>query len=361
MISLFINDRFHNRKVDFFNEVQVVLRFDSVASTFAFNYYFNPKNPDHKEMACVSHFHDVTVKFGDETLITGVLLQQRFSQSSTKQLASFGGYSRTGVLEDCTIPPSAYPLQSNGLSLAQIAQKVISTFNPKINLVVDSAVSGRANEVLAVSTSMEQQRIKQYLTELATQKNIILTHDELGNLVLTEAKKNQKPILSFDLSKPNPAGVEFDFDFNGQGMHSHITLMKQASIDGGNAGQNTIRNPYVVGSVTRPIVQNQSSGTDNDTGLAARQALSNELRNVKLNIKLDRWTVDGKIIRPGSTIEVIGNELFFFKKTTWFIEQVTFTGNERETTASINCVLPEVYTNEILESIFANINIHARI
>jgi prophage tail gpP-like protein len=359
MMQLFINDRFHNRKVDFFNEVQVNLKYDSVASTFSFLYYFNPKNPDHKEMACVSHFHDVTLKYNDETLITGVLLQQRFSHRATKQLASFGGYSRPGVLEDCTIDPNSYPLQSDGLSVASIARRVIAGFNPKIELVIDPAVSSRANEALSTSTALEQQRIKQYLTEIATQKQIIVSHDEFGNLLLTEATK-KKPILSFDLSQGSIPGVEFDFDFNGQGMHSHITLMKQASIDGGNAGQNTIRNPYVVGSVTRPVVQNQSSGNDNDTGLAARQALSSELRNIRLTVKLDRWTVDGKIIRPNNLIEIIDHELFFYKKTTWFIESVTLNGNETSETATLNCVLPEVYTYETPVSIFSGINIHPR-
>ncbi len=282
-----INDRITNRKVDYFNQFKLNLQHDSIASTFSFNFYFNPQNKDHKEMACVSHYHVATLEHNGELLLTGNVLSQVFNASNVKELAAIGGYSLPGVLEDCEIPTSLYPLQSDSLTLRQIAQKLIRPFGLK--LIVDPAVASKVDSVYDTSTASETQTIKGYLTELAAQKNVLLSHNEKGNLVFTTSKTKQKPILHFE---DGVIGTRMSLEFNGQAMHSHITVQKQADIDDGNAGESTVRNPYVINSVYRPKVKTQSSGTDIDTDLAARQLLSAELKNLKLTIVTDRWELD---------------------------------------------------------------------
>lgn len=356
-----ISDRFHNRVVDFFNNFQLNLKYDSVGSTFSFDFYFDPFNPDHKQMSCVSHYHDVQVLHNDELLITGVLTNQTFTDGATKSLASFGGYSRTGVLEDCSIPPSVYPLQSDGLSLAQIARKVIRPFRPEINLEVDPAVSSRANSTLKSSTAGESETVKSYLADLANQKKIILSHNNKGDLLLTEAKTEGQPVMDFDLTKSSYPGFDFSMSFNGQGIHSHITAQKQANIEGGNAGEQTIRNPYVVGSVTRPITVSQSSGDDNDTGSVAEQTRAKELKNIKLTITIQDWKLNsGEIIKPNSIITIYAPSLYIYKKTRFFIHEANYTGSSESTTAILHCMLPEVFNGKTPESIYKNINIHPR-
>lgn len=357
-LVLKINDRFRNRQVDFFNEFTFTLAHDSIGSTFGFNFYFDPKIAEHKEMCCVTHFHEVTLEFNDELLITGNITNQQFKVSSVKQLSSFGGYSKTGVLEDCEIPLSVYPLQADGLSLKQIASKLIAPFGLK--MVIDQSVEARMNKSFKTSTASESQTVKDYLCELATQKNIVISHNEKGELLFTESKTSQEPILDFDLTKATPIGTTFTFDYDGQSMHSKIFIQKQASIDGGNAGTQSIANPYVLQSVFRPTVKNQSSGDDNDTVLATNRALSDELRGIKLTIETDRWVVNNKLIRPNNLISIYAPELYIFKKTDFFIESVTYNGDQEKTTATINCVLPEVYNNKVPVSMFKDINLHAQ-
>lgn len=356
-LVLKINDRFRNRKVDFFNEFTFNLRYDSVASTFGFNFYFDPYNKELKELACVTHFHEVTLEYNNELLVTGVITNQNFKQTPIKQLASFGGYSKPGILEDCQIPPSLYPLQSDNLSLKEIARKLIQPF--KLDLVVDPLVESVVNKPFKKSTASETSSIKDYLTELASQKDIVISHDEQGRLLFTKANTNKQPLIEFDLTKGSIPGTSFDLNYDGQGMFSHITLQKQASIDGGNSGVQNIRNPYVIGSYYRPKVKTQTSGDDNDTSLASRRELGNELRGLTLTIETDRWDINGKILRPNNIISVYAPQLYLYRKTNWFIESIQYKGNNTETTAVINCVLPEVYNDETPKSIFRDINLHA--
>lgn len=356
-MELHITDRFKNRKIEFFNEFQFSWRHDAVGSSFSFSFYFDPDNPAHKELACVSHYHECTLHDNGELLLTGFIINQRFSHGPVKKLCSFSGYSRPGVLEDCTIPPALYPLQSNGLSLKSIAEKLIKPF--KLKMEIDPSVADRMNKSFKSVTASESQTVKDFLCELARQKNIVISHNEKGELLFTEVNDSKIPILEFDLANGSIPGMEFDFEFDGRNMHSDIVVQGQAGIDGGNARESSIENPYVL-IVYRPTTKSQSSGDDNDSGLAARRELSNELRNLKWTIRLDRWYANEKIIRPNNLVTLVAPELYGYRKVTLFIESVDFVGNEVEQTATLNCVLPEVYTNKIPKSIYEGFNLTAK-
>lgn len=347
-----INDRIRNRKVDFFTKFAIEFKYDSIASLFSFDFFFNPENQEHVDLACIGHYHLATLEYNDELLLSGFILNEKFTDKSQKQLTRFSGYSYPGVLEDCQIPVSLYPLQSDGLTLKEIAQKLLKPFNLK--MVIDASVSSRMEEVYKTTTAKESQSIATYLTELSSNKKIIVSHTSKGELLFTEANTKSNPILNFD------GGIPFDemsLDFNGQEMHSDITVVKQADIDGGNAGQFTIKNPYVP-YVFRPRVIVQSSGTDIDTELVAKTALAEELKNLRLTIKMDRWLVDGKVIKPNNTILVKNPDIYLFKSTKWFIESVKLEGDKEKTVATLSCVLPEVYNGQPPKYIFEGVNTH---
>ena len=351
-----INDRLRTQKVDFFNNFQFSLRYDAVGSPFSFGFYFDPDNKQLKDMACIGHYHECTLEHNDELLLTGQLISQGFKSSSKRNLAAFGGYSLPGKLEDVCAAPESYPLQFDGMTLREITSKLLAPL--KINFLVDASVASQMDIVYEKTSIKPAEKIKGYLATLCGQRDVILSHNAKGYLIFTKAKTNLKPIIDFNIPKGGLLSTEMDLQFNGQAMHSHITVMKQAGKGGGNAGQFTIRNPYVIDSVYRPLTIIQDSGDDIDTEKAARNALADELRNLALTIDTDRWEVDGKIIKPNNTITVINPEAYLFKKSTWFIEQIDFKGDNKSTTASLKCVLPEVYNGKTPQNLFAGINLH---
>lgn len=353
-MELYINDRIRTRKVEFFSNFVLTLRYDAVASTFGFDFYFNENNIELKELACVGHDHICQLKHNGELLLTGYILNENFDDQSERSLISFAGYSKCGAIEDCNIPPEFYPLQSNKLSLKQIAEKfTASPFDFKVK--IDPLVQALMDEVIPETTAKATQTIKSYLSELASQKNIVLSHTVNGDLYFTRAKANQKPLVYFESGQPG--FPHMSLNFNGQAMHSHITVIKDADEDGGNAGQSTIQNPYVP-FVFRPKVISQTSGDDIDTDKAAENALAEELRNLRIEIDLDKWEIDGKIIKPNSMISVKNPAVYLYNKTNLFVEAVTLRGNSKQLTASISCVVPEVYNNQKAKYLFSGINLH---
>jgi len=347
-MNLKLNHRLGVTDIKYFNAFTLDLKFDSVASTFGFKCYLDPYNREHAESACVSHFHEAIVEHNGKTLVTGYILSNNFVRQSKKQLVQFGGYSKPGVFEDCHIPTDLYPLETSGLSLAQIAKKLAAPF--KIKVVVDPDVSSIVNKVIQKTTPKETQTIKDYLTELATQKDIIITHNEKGDLLFTKAKTNLSPL--FEVSD-GIIGTDIELSFDGQAMHSHITVVKQADSGGGNSGEYTIENPYCP-IVYRPKTVTQTSGDDISVKETAKNELIAELKNIRLTITTDRWEVNGAIILPNNLVTVYSPENFIYKKTDWFIESIKYEGDEKQTIATLNCVLPEVYNGKEIKNIFVN-------
>lgn len=335
--------------VDYWNDFKLSLKYDSVASAFTFNFYLDPQNKNLVELSHVGHYHHCTVEHNGELIVSGRLISHGFADNSNKQLISIGGYSMPGTLEDCQIPPSIYPLQSDGLTLRQIANKLVAPFGIKI--VVDSSVAKAMDSVYEVSAAEPTETIKAYLATLASQRNIILSHDASGNLLFTKVKTNQKPVADFGKGL---TGTNYTLTYNGQGMHTQITAMKQADENGGNAGEFTIKNPLLSESeIFRPKVIIQDSGNDISTEAVAKTALAEELKNIGLTITTDRWEgLDGKLLKPNSLISILNEDLYIFKKSNFFIESIDYEGDNKSMTSTIKAVLPSVYDGSTPVNIF---------
>jgi prophage tail gpP-like protein len=424
-MELVINDRIRNRSISLFNKVRINLKFDSVASTFSFEYYFNPNNNEHKELSCIGHYHICKITHNGETLLTGYVLSIAFNGGAVRQMVSIGGYSLPGVLEDCDIPIAieGMSLQNTDKSLKDIALRYIKPFG--LGLIIDESVVIAANNSISdetpiqtnteslpvtvaapgvadliylsqnvtnqdtqegsvdkwqvkitpwgndddsvmqkmnaqieTSTAKINDNIKGYLSRLASYKNIILSHDGNGNLVFTKAKRNLKPVANYH---QGVAGTSMSLSFNGQQMHSHITCVQQTDSQTDTVdAPTTIRNPFVP-YVFRPktiVVSNPPDGNDY-TLTAAKNALCDELRGLKLIITVDRWTFpNGKIIKPNNCINVINEEIYLYKTSRWYIEEVSLEGNEVEQIAKLTCVLPSVYDYTQPVYLFEGINLH---
>jgi prophage tail gpP-like protein len=295
-MNIKINHRLGVENVDRFNNFDFTLKYDSVGSVFNFGAYFDPNNQKHAEMFCVSHYHEAIVEHNGKKLMTGYLLNEKFNKKSTKQLVNLGGYSKPGVFEDCNIPLSVLPLQYDGLTLAQIAKKICDVF--KIKVVIDPAVNSEMNKSIPKATCEPTTTIKDFLCEHATQRNVIITHNVNGDLVFTKAKTDMKPLFTIDDDNPIPS-TEVELEFNGQEIHSEITVVKQA--DSGNAGQYTIKNPLCP-IVFRPKNVVQSSGDDISVKETAENALAAELKNIPLIVTISRWDMNSDLILPNNLL-----------------------------------------------------------
>jgi len=366
-----INDRFTNRRVSYFTNVSIDLKYDAFASTFQLAYYFDPANKEHVEFSCVSHYHICTLlDDSGKRILTGYILSIDMDDSSTVTLVRISGYSLPGVLEDCDIAPTVpaqftrglknpllpYALQFYNLTLKQLAENLVAPFGIKV--VIHPSVATEMNTKYEETEAKENQNIKSFLSELASQKNIIITHNEFGNLVFQRPSARQKPVFAF--TPETISNVKMRLSFNGQGVHSQITVMKQSSIEqDGIEEQETLYNPYVT-TVFRPKVHKitQKSTGPKDSNEASVNLRAKELQNLGLNIELDRWILNDRLLMPGQIITVTNPRVYLFKPTNWFIQAITLNEDKDKNTATMKCCIPEAITGEEPKYIFAGINRH---
>jgi prophage tail gpP-like protein len=343
--------RINNKLFNYFLSVDVTLKFATVGSTFTFDAYFDTNNEEHKQIFKPFSYNKAEIIHNNEVILTGVMLNNSSVDNIVKEKVTINGYSKTGVLEDCEIPTTLYPLQSDKRSLKEITERLIKPFG--LTLIVDPAVLKAATKVYSVTTANEKQSIKAYLTELATQRNIIFTNTAKGELLLTIANISDKPVIN--IKDTTNKKMRMTLVTNGQKMHSIITAQKQADEFGDNGGESSIENPYGKAAF-RPKVKTQSSGDDIATADVVKNLLATELKNIKLVISFEGWTwlVNGleTLIEVNTIISVQSDELYLFKKTNFFIESVQFIGDNKTQTTTITCVLPEVYNGGTPKNIF---------
>lgn len=331
------------KKFNFFNDFTVALNYNGIASGFSFSGLYDINNAEQKALFKPLQYHDVEVYYKDILILTGTALSTNTGISDKKELATISGYSKPGVLEDSELPLSLYPLEFDGLTLKEITEKVIAPFGLK--LTVDEVVKAEVNKIFETISIESNQTIKDFLASLAKQRNVVLTHNAKGEVVYTRLNINKPSIATYRQNIPT---TNIALSVNGQGLHSEISTQKQATLDSDVAGEATIKNTLI--PVYRPTVKDQDSGDNNDTENAAKMVRGAELRNIKLNVDTDRWQwFDGKklhIIKPNEIIDIIAPDIFLSDRTRFFVERVTLSGDEKSTTAGIECVLPETYSGD---------------
>ena len=350
---------------------------DSVASSFSLACRFDNEN---RSLFKPLSFPKVEFFNDEEKLFfTGIIIDYNFKSNSETNLIQLSGYSIPGVLEDCNVPYSSYPLESNNMNLKEIIEKFIKPFN--IKLIVDSSAKNEALKNYAKTSAAPEDSLKDYFSKLAAQRNLILSHKENGDLFLFKADPKATPVFLFN--KENT--IEMSLSVSGQNMHSEITLLRQPKPKKTEKKKepkpdaeeyedelgythkkdpstppkpkskkikekpqyfDTVKNPLV--EIFRPTVKMLTEGEDFDTKNAAKNQLSDELKNIKVSIKIEGW----KDIFPGQIIEVQNEEIYFEERVKLIIENIKKSENSGRREMDINCIPVEAYTGETPKNIF---------
>ena len=337
------------RQYDFFNKINIDLKYGYSASTFSFSANFDPESAAHRRIFRPLNYSNVNVFSSlGERLITGTILGSKFVRSAEQRLSTINGYSLTGVLSDCQIPIESYPLHYTNVTFAELGRRLLSFFNLGFVAENDGGVSDEIIEEITAKTNIT---VFQFLSEIAAQRNLILTHDNLDNLVATRPNVNSAPVAHFRQSIP---ATEISLDVNGQNVHSSITTLKQADIENDNASEATITNTLV--NAFRPTVTQQNVGNDVTVEQAASNVRANELRNIRLKITTDRWewlrNGSPETMQPNNIISVTSPDNFIFNRTNFFVESVQLKADNDKETAILNCVPPQVYNNQNPSQLF---------
>lgn len=343
--------KINGKDCNFFSDLNLDRKLDSIASTFSFKVRFNGENDDHKELfRPLSYFPVEIFNSKNKIIFTGTILNHAFESNSVNNLLTLSGYSKSGILEDVTIPPSQYPLESNSRSLKEIVSRLCGFYGLK--LIINDNVSNIANSSFKKTTASISDTVKSYISKLTAQKNILLSHNEYGDLVMLKPNENAKPKYYFNVENT----LSMSSSFNGQSMHSEINVVRQPSNE--NSGSSTvdkITNPLI--SVFRPTTNTLTSGDDVDVLKAADNQLAAELKNISVKVKLFGLFDD---INPGDIVNIHNHEIYSFAYVNYMVSSISLNESVDQSTTDLELVLPETFTGNQPKNIFFAYKTHKK-
>jgi len=335
--------KIENKFFNHFSNLTLKFNLDTFASVFSFDARFDPLNVEHQKIFKPLTYPKIEI-FSDDNnlLLTGNIVNNDFASSKTPQLVSFSGYTKSGILEDVTIPDSVYPLEKNNQSLSEISAQLLKPFG--ISQLIESNVANKMNLVYEKAVAQPTQSVASFLTQLASQRNIVIGHTKKGDVYYFKAFIGSKPVKSYDESNL----LSSKMAINGRAFHSDITVRRQPSDE--NVGVSTVdgvKNPNV--EQIRSVCKILSSGDDTSTIEAAQNVLASELRGIQLGLELPK--IDTSIL-CGQIIEFINPELFIYKKQKFVINEIIYKEDSEADTMTVNCLTPEAFTGGIPTNIF---------
>jgi len=335
--------KIENKFFNHFSNLTLKFNLDTFASVFSFDARFDPFNVEHQKIFKPLTYPKIEIFSNDmDLLLTGNIVNNDFTSTKTPQLVSFSGYTKSGILEDVTIPDSVYPLEKNNQSLSEISAQLLKPFG--ISQLIESNVANKMNLVYEKAVAQPTQSVASFLTQLASQRNIVIGHTKKGDVYYFKAFIGSKPVRSYDSSNL----LSSKMAINGRAFHSDITVRRQPSDE--NVGVSTVdgvKNPNV--KQIRSVCKVLSSGVDTSTIQAAQNVLAAELRGIQLGLELPK--IDTSIL-CGQIIEFINPELFIYKKQKFVINEIIYKEDSGEDTMTINCLTPEAFTGGIPTNIF---------
>jgi prophage tail gpP-like protein len=337
--------KINGKEIETFVSFDANFDYDNMGDSFSFAATFNPDDPVHRAAFKPLQYLPVEIWDKGDLVLTGKVISHNFTDDPTNSVVSVSGYSLPGVLEDCSFGQSEYPLQFDGLDLERITEATIKPHGLTLLLDPLSSRPATAARIAYPKVKAKQSETKKaFLTGLAAQRNVIWTNNEKGNLVLTTPNTSAAPVADFSSGS---TGVQISSSFNGQGQHSEISVVRQATKKTSPAKGSADR-PDI--SEYRPIVREMTSGENTSADTVAIAARGAEYLNNEFTIKIDRKRLlNDKIAYPGQIVTAKAPGAYLFEKTRLFVRNVSIREEEASETAVLTCIFPESLTGEEVE------------
>lgn len=303
---------------------------------------FDEELPGFREAFRPFSYKDLAVTVGGSPLFTGTMVAVSPVLDTDRRSVSVSGYSKPGVLNDCTAPASAYPLEFDSLGLRDIALKLSEPFGVAVELEADQ---GAVFDRVALTPA---KKILAFLIELAKQRNLIVSSTSEGALLFDKSTAVGSPVAI--LAQGSSPVTDVTPFFSPQEYYSHITGLEPV-ITGLQGSQFTVKNPRLLG-VVRPITFTVQDTQDADvkTAVGAKAARMFGAA-VTYVVGLNTWRdPSGKLWEPNTTIKLTAPGAMIYTEFEFIIRSVEFSRAGSAETAALTLVLPGSFSGEIPEA-----------
>lgn len=325
----------------FWESVAISLSMDTL-DTIEFRAPFEVNNAKFRETFRPLSFQNLAITVGGRLLFTGAMLTPKPITTPESRTVSVTGYSKPGVLNDCTPPASAFPLEFNGQGLNEIAATIAAPFGLSVKFAADH---GAIFERVAVEPGA---KIFQFLADLARQRNLVISSTFAGALLFQRSVSVGRPVAR--LEEGVAPLISVIPQYKEQEYYSHVTGLLPMTLGKGGA-QFTVSNPRL-GGVIRPFTFTADDTLGADAKSAVEAKAGRMFANaVSYNIAVVGWRgPQGDLWVPNRTIKLLAPGAMIYNEYELVIRSVSLTRVGDSETATMTLVLPGSFEGKIPEA-----------
>lgn len=216
MTSLVI--KINGENLEFFDNVTLSTSIDAISSSFSFSSFLNLESYE---------FSEIEVLRNDVIIFTGFVFSKAAPENQSPEPFNYKCYSRTGILEDCSLPLSSYPVQTVNKTLKEIVESICSNFD--ITVKFDPSADSEINKNYSLQSQSPVTKAAEIINKLCSQRDLILTHNSKGELIIT------KSLIGEDASPP--IKIKSNRAYNYRKFFNKYLIVGQKGLRGGSARQ----------------------------------------------------------------------------------------------------------------------------
>jgi len=332
-----------NERFRFWESVTIHRAIDSI-STMEFVAPFDPTQTEQREIFRPFSYKTAEFTVGGNRLFTGTLMGIIPELTPDSKTLALGGYSTPGVLNDCMMPASAYPLNElNDLTLADIAERIAGVFG--IEVVFEAAPGAKFDRVALP----QNKKLLSFLADLAKQRGLVLTDDERGRLVFKKSIDTGVPVAR--LFEGAPPLISVDTFHDPQQYYSHITGIEPVAV-GTSGSQFTVKNARLAG-VLRPYTFTVKDAIGGDMQPATEAQTGRMFGTMaSYSAAVSTWRdEDGELWSPNTVVQLLAPGAMVYTEYNFIVRSVTFERTANSESAVLDLVMPGSFSGQVPESL----------
>lgn len=283
-------------------------------------------------------FRPISADVNDEDFFTGTISPIDPTMTATESTSGIGAYSLPGVLDKCTVPISSLPVQFSGLTLHEIAAKLLDPFD----IEIDARVG--AGDVFKKVAFNPSQKILPFLTGLAQQRNQIMSSSEIGDLIFWQGIDDAQCVA--DLRQGESPLLTVTPQINPDEYYSEITGIKTTKVGSKVRKSFTAFNPMLAAEpVFRPYIFEVDDARDGDLETAVNAKLARMFANaVKYSATVATWRdPNGALWAPNTIVRLTAPDAMIYNPYDFLVTGIDFRQTAREETAALELAIPGAF------------------
>jgi prophage tail gpP-like protein/LysM repeat protein len=283
-------------------------------------------------------YPEAAAYLGPELAVNGLLYTVKNAMTKEGIKKELEGFSYTADLVDSTIKP---PYEKRNVTLEQRALDIAEGFEIDVEKEFITDTGGKFSRMTADKTETVFEHLKKY----AGQRGLLISSTPAGNLLLTKANTNSKPVTTLEEMKPLPEGWQAGFDgrkrFN---AYKAIGSSPRKSSKTATAKDDVVpRSRFLTFTANNTTKGNIQKAADWKRGKSLADTLT-------IPFPVSDWYYEkaGKKIlwRPNTLVTVVSDAIHVPQGYDFLIRSVEYTWVKSGRSCLLNLVPPEVYTGE---------------